>query len=110
MAAAGEVEAGVLVHDRDEVRSLMWDLVGIVRTDERLAQAEPGPHRSLGVVLVGLWNPEGSEHGIAGELLDDAAVRGDALRDMLEEGRDPAADDLRVARRGFRLPPATAHD
>jgi L-aspartate oxidase len=35
----GEVEAGLLVHDRDEIRSLMWDLVGIVRTDERLQLA-----------------------------------------------------------------------
>jgi L-aspartate oxidase len=34
-----EVEAGLLVHDRDEIRSLMWDLVGIVRTDERLLLA-----------------------------------------------------------------------
>jgi L-aspartate oxidase len=33
------VEAVLLVHDREEVRSLMWDLVGIVRTDERLALA-----------------------------------------------------------------------
>lgn len=38
-STADEVEAGVLVHDRDEVRSLMWDLVGIVRTDERLSLA-----------------------------------------------------------------------
>jgi L-aspartate oxidase len=28
------------VHDREEIRSLMWDLVGIVRSDERLALAE----------------------------------------------------------------------
>jgi L-aspartate oxidase len=29
----------LLVHDREELRSLMWDLVGIVRSDERLAIA-----------------------------------------------------------------------
>jgi L-aspartate oxidase len=28
-----------VVHDREELRSLMWDLVGIVRSDERLAVA-----------------------------------------------------------------------
>jgi L-aspartate oxidase len=33
-------ERVLLVHDREELRSLMWDLVGIVRTDERLAIAE----------------------------------------------------------------------
>ena len=38
-AGRAEVEAGLLVHDRDEIRSLMWDLVGIVRTDERLLLA-----------------------------------------------------------------------
>ena len=38
-AGRAEVEAGLLVHDRDEIRSLMWDLVGIVRTDERLELA-----------------------------------------------------------------------
>jgi L-aspartate oxidase len=30
------LEAALLVHDREEIRALMWDLVGIVRTDERL--------------------------------------------------------------------------
>ena len=38
---AGEPPEGVLlVHDREEVRSLMWDFVGIVRSNERLAFAE----------------------------------------------------------------------
>ncbi|HEX7242717.1 MAG TPA: L-aspartate oxidase [Longimicrobiaceae bacterium] len=36
----GEPEGVLLVHDREEIRSLMWDLVGIVRSDERLAFAE----------------------------------------------------------------------
>jgi L-aspartate oxidase len=33
-------ERVLLVHDRDELRSLMWDLVGIVRSDERLGLAD----------------------------------------------------------------------
>ncbi|HEV2148873.1 MAG TPA: L-aspartate oxidase [Longimicrobiaceae bacterium] len=36
----GEPEGVLLVHDREEIRSLMWDLVGIVRSDERLEFAE----------------------------------------------------------------------
>jgi L-aspartate oxidase len=35
-----EPEGVLLVHDREEIRSLMWDLVGIVRSDERLEFAE----------------------------------------------------------------------
>lgn len=35
-----EPEGVLLSHAREEVRNLMWDLVGIVRSDERLALAE----------------------------------------------------------------------
>ena len=37
------------------------------------------------------------EHRVAGELLDDPAVRGHAVRDVIEEPRHAAADDLRIA-------------
>ena len=57
-----------------------------------------GAHRALGVVLVRLRDPEGGHDGISGELLDDAAVRGDAVRDLLEEGVDAAPHDLGIAR------------
>jgi L-aspartate oxidase len=43
---SGEVtERVLLVHDRDELRSLMWDLVGIVRSDERLGLAAARVHQ-----------------------------------------------------------------
>jgi L-aspartate oxidase len=48
------VEAVLLVHDREEVRSLMWDLVGIVRTDERLALAR-GRIEEIAVQYDRLW-------------------------------------------------------
>ncbi len=42
-------------------------------------------------------DPESRHDRVAGELLDDAAVRGDAVRDVLEERVDAPADDLGVA-------------
>ena len=56
------------------------------------------PERALGVVLVRLRDPERGHDGVAGELLDDAAVRGDTVRDVLEERVDAAPDDLGIAR------------
>ena len=56
------------------------------------------PDGALGVVLVRGRNPERRHDGVAGELLDDAAVRRYALRNVLEEGVDAAPNDLRIAR------------
>jgi L-aspartate oxidase len=53
-AGRSGIEGIVLVHDRDEVRSLMWDLVGIVRSDERLFLAE-GRIRQLEEQYESLW-------------------------------------------------------
>ena len=50
----------------------------------------------LGVVLVRLRDPEGRENGVAGELLDDAAVERDAVGDALEELAHAAPHDLRI--------------
>lgn len=59
------VEGVVLVHDRDEIRSLMWDLVGIVRTDHRLALAE-GRLRQIATQYDQLW----PAHAITPELVE----------------------------------------
>ena len=48
---------------------------------------------------MGLRHAERGHHGVAGELLDDAAVLDDAVRDRLEEPRDAATYDLRVGAR-----------
>ena len=63
---------------------------------DRLEDPEAGPDRALGVVLVRLRDAERRQDGVAGELLDDPAVRGHAVRDVVEEPRHAAADDLRV--------------
>ena len=57
-----------------------------------------GADGALGVVLVRLRDAEGGHDGVAGELLHDPAVRRDAVRDVLEERVDAAADDLGIAR------------
>lgn len=61
----GPVEAVLLVHDRDEIRSLMWDLVGIVRTDERLSLAE-GRLRQIAAQHNQLW----PRHALTPELVE----------------------------------------
>jgi L-aspartate oxidase len=48
------LEGVLLVHDREEVRSLMWDLVGIVRTEERLALAR-GRMEEIAAQYEGIW-------------------------------------------------------
>ena len=42
-------------------------------------------------------NAEGGHDRVAGELLHRAAVRDDAVRDLVEEARDLAPHDLRIA-------------
>ncbi len=81
--------------------------------DDHLAGLDPDPrleiepvdrvaHRqrcscgALRVVLVCLRDAERGHDGVAGELLDDAAVLPDALRDRLEELVHAAPHDLRV--------------
>ncbi len=53
-AGASQPEGVLLVHDRDEIRGVMWDLVGIVRSDERLAVAE-ARLRQIALHVNGLW-------------------------------------------------------
>jgi L-aspartate oxidase len=52
--AKPSLEGVLLVHDREEVRSLMWDLVGIVRTEERLALAR-GRMEEIAAQYEGIW-------------------------------------------------------
>ena len=66
---------------------------------DRRAHRERRARRALRVVLVRLRDAERRHHGVAGELLDDAAVLLDAARDLLEELRDAPADDLGVGAR-----------
>ena len=71
------------------------------RSSSRIAVAHPErrPRGPLGVVLVRLRNAEGREHGVSGELLDDAAVHGDAVGDTVEELGHPPANDLGIGAR-----------
>jgi L-aspartate oxidase len=53
-AGEAEPEGVLLVHDREEIRSVMWDLVGIVRSDERLGVAE-ARLRQIALHVNGIW-------------------------------------------------------
>ena len=66
---------------------------------DALDDPERGADGALRVVLVGERNPECRHHGVPGELLHDAAVRRDAVRDLVEEAVQARADDLRVGAR-----------
>ena len=61
-----------------------------------LERRERRANGALGVVLVRERDAEGGHDGVAGELLDRAAVRDDAMRDLVEEAVDPPADDLGI--------------
>ena len=78
------------------------DSIPIRTSSPSLSTAVPhrkrGPHGPLGVVLVRHGNAERGHDGVAGEPLHDAAVRGDAVRDLLEEPLEAGARDLRIAR------------
>jgi L-aspartate oxidase len=53
-SATAEPDAEALLRTRDEIRNLMWDLVGIVRSDERLNQAQTQVRR-LAEYVNDLW-------------------------------------------------------
>ena len=57
---------------------------------------EPGADGALGVVLVRLRDPERGHDRVAGELLDDPAVRDHAVRDAVEVRLDTPPHDLGV--------------
>ena len=65
----------------------------------RCAHRERCARSAQGVVLVCLRDAERGHHGIARELLDDAAMLDDARRDHLEERIDTTANDLGVGPR-----------
>ena len=84
---------------RDDLARLDADANLEPELADRVDDRERRPHRALGVVLVRDRNAERGHHRVAGELLDDAAVRRDAVRDLVEEAGQPRADDLGIGAR-----------
>ena len=72
---------------------------------DRVDELEPGPHRPLGVVLVGDRRAPDGHDGVADELLDRPAVAGDHLAGDLEVAGQGVADLLGVALLGERREP-----
>jgi L-aspartate oxidase len=62
---APPADPGELLRERDVIRDLMWDLVGIVRSDERLATAEISL-RGRSLAVNGLW----ADHAPTPELVE----------------------------------------
>ena len=69
---------------------------------DRVDELEAGPHRPLGVVLVGDRRAPDGHDRVADELLDRAAVAGDHLTGKLEVAGQGVAHLLRVALLGER--------
>ena len=65
----------------------------------RLDDSERRAHRALRVVLVRERHAERRHHRVARELLDDPAVRRDAVGDLVEEPGQPRANDLGIGAR-----------
>ena len=61
---------------RDDLAGLDADARLQLELADGVEDREPGAHGALGVVLVRLRNAERGHHRVAGELLDDPAVRG----------------------------------
>ena len=125
--AAGEPLDGRAEHDLARLRRLLQAgrrvdreagrerRLGLVRED--LARLDPDPHLEAeladrrrrspsaartarsGSSSCANGHAERRHHGVAGELLDDAAVGRDAVRDLVEEPRQARADDLRIGAR-----------
>ena len=103
LEARGEVDG--LTGGERRVARAGHDLAGLdadprleLELVDRLEDRERGPHGALGVVLVRLRDAEGGHDRVARELLDVAAVRLDAARDLVEEPRHAPAHDLGIAR------------
>ena len=65
---------------------------------QRLLHAQRGPHRPLGVVLVGDRRAEQGDDGVADDLVDLAAERGDVADEPLEAAVDQVLDLLGIGR------------
>ena len=102
LQAGGEVD-GLAGGERRVPLILDDDLAGLdadagleVELAHLLERGEAGADGALGVVLVCERDPEGGHDGVPGEFLHRAAVRDDAMLDLVEEARDLAPHDLRV--------------
>jgi hypothetical protein len=83
----------------DDLAGLDSDPHGEAKLLDGVEDPERGPDPSLGVVLVRLRDTERCHHGVPGELLDNAAVGDDAVRDLLEVLLHAAARHLRIRAR-----------
>ena len=91
-------ERGVRVLD-DELAGFDADPCFEPELFDRMPDQERCPGGALRVVFVGLRHAKLGENNVTRELLDDATVQRDAVRDLLEELIHAAAHDLRILSR-----------
>ena len=85
--------------------------IGGVELVERLENRQPGPNGALGVVLVRNGSAEDGHDRVSDELLDDAAIRLDAVAKKVVVGPQPGADVLGIrALRSRREPDEVAEE
>ncbi len=87
---------------RDDLARLDADARLEAELPDPLERGQGGTDGALGIVLVLERDAEGGHDRVPGEFLHRAAVRADAVRDLVEEAADAAPHDLGV---GFREQP-----
>ena len=97
---------------RDPDTHLQQNTGGGLDLQHRLDQGKPGPHRALGIVLMGLGIAEIGQHSVAHVLGDEAAGLGDEIGAAAVVCADDLAHILGVEarREGGRTDQIAEHD
>jgi L-aspartate oxidase len=113
---AGDLEEAVILeHDWDEARRVMWDYVGIVRSDQRLAIARRRMRSMAETVHALYWNCRVTQDLLelrniilVGELIVESAMRRRESRGLHYTESHPARDDAHFLKDTVLVQPRAA--